>query len=478
MLKSGTLSLLSALRSLLAKDMTLTALTALTALSPLDGRYADKVEGLRIHFSEYGLIRNRVRVEIEWLKALAEAAEIGECPVFSGATIAELDCVISGFSVADAEAIKTIEARTNHDVKAMEYWLKDRLAGNAEVMRVSEFIHFGCTSEDINNVSHALMLKDAVAGSLLPELDRVIIRLRDLAHQLADLPMLARTHGQPATPTTLGKEMANIAARLMRTRGGISAVSLVAKFNGAVGNYNAHLAAYPDVDWEAFNRTFIESLGLEFNSYTIQIEPHDAMAELFDAMARANTILIDADRDLWQYISLGYFKQKLKAGEIGSSTMPHKVNPIDFENSEGNLGLANAVLHHLAEKLPISRLQRDLTDSTVLRNMGVAFGYTLLAFDSTLRGLNKLEANPQRLAEDLDEAWEVLAEPVQTVMRRFGVPNPYEQLKELTRGKGIDQDALRQFIAKLPLPAADRQRLLDMTPASYIGKAAELARRI
>ncbi len=453
-------------------------LTALTALSPLDGRYASKVENLRIHFSEYGLIRNRVRVEIEWIKALAAANEIAECPAFSGATIAELNLVIADFSVADAAAIKIIEARTNHDVKALEYWLKERLAGNAEVMRVSEFIHFGCTSEDINNVSHALMLKDAIAGSLLPELDLVIARLRDLAHQLADLPMLARTHGQPATPTTLGKEMANIAARLMRSRSQIDAVSLTAKFNGAVGNYNAHLAAYPDVDWEAFSRKFIESLGLEFNAYTIQIEPHDAMAELFDAMARANTILIDADRDIWQYISLGYFKQKLKQGEIGSSTMPHKVNPIDFENSEGNLGLANAVLRHMAEKLPISRLQRDLTDSTVLRNMGVAFGYTLLAFDSTLRGLNKLEANPQRLAEDLDDAWEVLAEPVQTVMRRFGIANPYEQLKELTRGKGIEKDALRQFIANLPLPETDRQRLLEMTPASYIGKAAELAKKI
>ncbi len=453
-------------------------LNALTALSPLDGRYAAKVESLRAHFSEYGLIRNRVRVEIEWLKALAANTAIAECLAFSDVTIAELNRIVSDFSVADAEAIKTIEARTNHDVKAMEYWLKDRLAANAEVMRVSEFIHFGCTSEDINNVSHALMLKDAVAGILLPELDRVIARLRELAHQLAELPMLARTHGQPATPTTLGKEMANIAARLMRTRKAISAVSLTAKFNGAVGNYNAHLSAYPDLDWESFNRRFIESLGLEFNPYTIQIEPHDAMAELFDAMARTNTILLDADRDLWQYISLGYFKQKLKAGEIGSSTMPHKVNPIDFENSEGNLGLANAVLRHLAEKLPVSRLQRDLTDSTVLRNMGVAFGYTVLAFDSTLRGLNKLEANPLRLAEDLDEAWEVLAEPVQTVMRRFGVPNPYEQLKELTRGKGIEKDALRQFISTLALPAADRQRLLDMTPASYVGKAAELARKI
>ena len=453
-------------------------LTALTALSPLDGRYAAKLESLRIHFSEYGLIRNRVRVEIEWLKALAATPEIGECQKFSNDTISQLDGIVTNFSVDDADAIKTIEARTNHDVKAMEYWLKDRLAGNPEVMRVSEFIHFGCTSEDINNVSHALMLQDSVKANLLPEMDRLLARLRELAHQLADQPMLARTHGQPATPTTLGKEMANITARLLRSRKQIAAVAMTAKFNGAVGNYNAHLSAYPDVDWESFNRRFIESLDLEFNPYTIQIEPHDAMAELFDAMARANTILIDADRDLWQYISLGYFKQKLKEGEIGSSTMPHKVNPIDFENSEGNLGLANAVLRHLAEKLPISRLQRDLTDSTVLRNMGVAFGYTLLAFDSTLRGLNKLEANPQRMADDLNEAWEVLAEPVQTVMRRFGVPNPYEQLKELTRGKGIDKDALRAFIAKLPLPESDRQRLMAMTPASYIGKAAELARSI
>jgi adenylosuccinate lyase len=453
-------------------------LDALTALSPLDGRYAPKVENLRQHFSEYGLIHNRVRVEIGWLMALAESPGIPECPTFSATTVAELKSVMADFSVTDAQAIKDIEARTNHDVKAMEYWLKQRLAANAEVMRVSEFIHFGCTSEDINNVSHALMLKDAVGNCYLPALDQMIARLRELAHQLAGLPMLARTHGQPATPTTLGKEMANIAARLMRARAQVTAVSLTAKFNGAVGNYNAHLAAYPALDWEEFNRRFIESLGLEFNPYTIQIEPHDAMAELFDAVARANTILIDADRDIWQYISLGYFKQKLKQGEIGSSTMPHKVNPIDFENSEGNLGLANAVLRHLAEKLPISRLQRDLTDSTVLRNMGVAFGYSLLAYDSTLRGLNKLEANPERLAEDLDAAWEVLAEPVQTVMRRFGVPNPYEQLKELTRGKGISRDDLRGFIAALPIPDADRVRLLEMTPATYIGKAAELAKRI
>ena len=453
-------------------------LDTLTALSPLDGRYAAKVENLRQHFSEYGLIRNRVRVEIGWLAALAASPAIVECPAFSAATLAELERVVGEFSVADAQAIKDIEARTNHDVKAMEYWLKQRLAANAEVMGVSEFIHFGCTSEDINNVSHALMLKDAVCACYLPAFDRLIERLRDLAHQLADLPMLARTHGQPATPTTLGKEMANIAARLARARTRIAGVSLTAKFNGAVGNYNAHLAAYPEHDWEAFNRDFIESLGLEFNPYTIQIEPHDAMAELFDAIARANTILIDADRDIWQYISLGYFKQRLKQGEIGSSTMPHKVNPIDFENSEGNLGLANAVLRHLAEKLPISRLQRDLTDSTVLRNVGVAFGYSLLAYDSTMRGLGKLEANPERLAEDLDGAWEVLAEPVQTVMRRFGVPNPYEQLKELTRGKGISRDDLRRFIAALPVPEADRTRLLDMTPASYVGKAVELARRI
>ena len=453
-------------------------LDALTALSPLDGRYAAKVDILRRHFSEFGLIHSRVRVEIGWLLALAGCGEIAECPAFSAPTIAELKRVIAEFSVADAQAIKDIEARTNHDVKAMEYWLKQRLADNDEVMRVSEFIHFGCTSEDINNVSHALMLKDAVGGGYLPMLDLVIARLRELAHQLAELPMLARTHGQPATPTTLGKEMANIAARLVRARARVAAISLTAKFNGAVGNYNAHLSAYPALDWEAFNRRFIESLGLEFNAYTIQIEPHDAMAELFDAIARTNTILVDADRDIWQYISLGYFKQKLKPGEIGSSTMPHKVNPIDFENAEGNLGLANALLRHLAEKLPISRLQRDLTDSTVLRNMAVALGYRLLAYDSTLRGLNKLEANPERLAEDLDSAWEVLAEPVQTVMRRFSVPNPYEQLKDLTRGKGISRDDLRRFIAALPIPEADRARLLEMTPASYIGMAAELAKRI
>jgi len=453
-------------------------LTALTALSPLDGRYAAKVEPLRAHFSEYGLIRNRIRVEVEWLKALAAAPEIAEVPAFSAATRAELDLVVSGFAVTDADAVKKIEATTNHDVKAVEYWLKERFKDNAEVMKVSEFIHFGCTSEDINNTSHALMLNDARAEILLPGLDRVIERFRALAHDLAELPMLARTHGQPATPTTLGKEMANIAARLIRARARIVDVAMLAKFNGAVGNYNAHLAAYPELDWEAFARRFIESLGLAFNPYTIQIEPHDAMAELFDALARVNTILIDADRDIWQYISMGYFKQKTKAGEIGSSTMPHKVNPIDFENSEGNLGIANSILRHLSEKLPISRLQRDLTDSTVLRNMGVAFGYVVLAYDSTLRGLNKLEANPARLAEDLDNCWEVLAEPVQTVMRRYGIANPYEQLKELTRGKGIEPAALRAFIGGLAIPDADKQRLLQMTPGSYIGKAIELAKAV
>ena len=453
-------------------------LSALTALSPLDGRYAEKLTPLRPYFSEFGLIRNRVRVEIAWLKALAAEPALAEIKPFTAATVAELDALLEKFSVADGEAIKTIEARTNHDVKAMEYWLKERLGGNAEVLAASEFIHFGCTSEDINNVSHALMLKEARDGVILAAQAQLVERFRALAHGLADAPMLARTHGQPATPTTLGKEMANICARLERARVRIAAVSLSAKFNGAVGNYNAHLAAYPEVDWSAFCRRFIESFGLEFNPYTIQIEPHDALAELFDAVARFNTVLLDADRDLWQYISLGYFKQKTKAGEIGSSTMPHKVNPIDFENSEGNLGLANALLRHLAEKLPISRLQRDLTDSTVLRNMGVALGYALLAYDSCRRGLDKLEADRGRLAADLDNAWEVLAEPVQTVMRRYGLANPYEQLKELTRGKGITREGLQQFIGGLALPEAEKQRLLAMTPASYIGLAQKLAEDI
>jgi adenylosuccinate lyase len=453
-------------------------LTTLTALSPLDGRYAQKLETLREYFSEYGLIKRRVRVEVEWLKALAKAPQLAEIQAFSAATVAELDAVVNNFSLADSEAIKTIEARTNHDVKAMEYWLKERLAGNPEVMAAAEFIHFACTSEDINNLSHALMLQEARAAVLLPSLQTLVARFRELAHAHAALPLLSRTHGQPATPSTLGKEMANICARLERAVQRVQAVSLTAKFNGAVGNYNAHLAAYPDFDWENFNRCFIESFALEFNPYTIQIEPHDAMAELYDAIARANTILIDADRDLWQYISLGYFKQKPKAGEIGSSTMPHKVNPIDFENSEGNLGLANAVLRHLAEKLPISRLQRDLTDSTVLRNMGVALGYSVLAYDSTLRGLGKLEADAQRMFDDLDACWEVLAEPVQTVMRRFAVENPYEKLKDLTRGKGITRDGLHEFIRTLDIPETEKTRLLALTPATYLGKAVELAKRI
>jgi adenylosuccinate lyase len=453
-------------------------LQPITALSPLDGRYESKVSALRGHFSEFGLIRNRVKVEVEWLKALAAEPALAEIAPFSAATVAELDDVIAAFSVADGEAVKAIEATTNHDVKAMEYWLKERLGHNVEVMKVTEFIHFGCTSEDINNVSHALMLRDGRDTVLLPALDKIIARLVELAHQLADLPMLARTHGQPASPTTLGKEMANVVYRLRRVRKSIASVELTAKFNGAVGNYNAHLSAYPEFDWEGFNGRFVESLGLTFNPYTIQIEPHDAMAELFDATARANTIVLDICRDIWMYISLGYFKQKLKAGEIGSSTMPHKVNPIDFENAEGNLGLANSVLRHLADKLPVSRMQRDLTDSTVLRNMGVAFGYAVLAYDSCLRGLGKLEAEPARLAADLDACWEVLAEPIQTVMRRYGIENPYEQLKELTRGKGITKEALQEFIGTLAIPESEKARLMQMTPGSYTGKAAELAKRI
>ncbi|MBK9219747.1 MAG: adenylosuccinate lyase [Uliginosibacterium sp.] len=454
------------------------SLNVLTAISPLDGRYASKVAALRDQFSEYGLIRNRVRVEIEWLMALAADPAIAEVAPFSAATLAELKSVIVGFSPEDGEAVKAIEAETNHDVKAMEYWLKRRFADNAEVMRVSEFIHFACTSEDINNSAHALMLEEARREVLLPAFDKVLARLVELAHQHAELPMLSRTHGQPASPSTLGKEMANIAHRLKRVRRAIASVEMTAKFNGAVGNYNAHLSAYPELDWPAFSRRFIESLGLTFNPYTIQIEPHDSMAELFDAIGRANTILIDACRDIWMYISLGYFKQKLKAGEVGSSTMPHKVNPIDFENAEGNFGVANSLLRHFSEKLPVSRMQRDLTDSTVLRNMGVAFGHTVLALESCLRGLGKLEASPEKLAADLDECWEVLAEPVQTVMRRYGIEKPYEKLKALTRGAGISKQAMQEFVATLDIPEAEKARLLKMTPASYVGAAVELARAI
>ncbi|MBU2642846.1 MAG: adenylosuccinate lyase [Gammaproteobacteria bacterium] len=454
-------------------------LTALTALSPLDGRYGSKTASLRDFFSEYALIKYRVIVEIEWLKALAAETAIAEVPAFSEAAIGLLDGIADTFSVADAERVKAIEATTNHDVKAVEYFLKERTQGNTEIAAVSEFIHFACTSEDINNLSHGLMLKGARDGVLLPALEKVIARLTDLAHEHADLPMLSRTHGQPASPTTVGKEIANVVFRLRRAYITLGDIDILGKINGAVGNYNAHVSAYPELDWESFARSFVMDLGLSFNPYTIQIEPHDAMAELFDAIARTNTILIDLNRDVWGYISLGYFKQKVKAGEVGSSTMPHKVNPIDFENSEGNLGLANAMLRHLAEKLPISRWQRDLTDSTVLRNMGVGFGYSLLAYESCLRGLSKLEANPAALAADLDTSWDVLAEPVQTVMRRYGIANPYEQLKELTRGKGgITQDALHGFIDGLSIPDAEKSRLKLMTPASYIGVAAELARQI
>ncbi|MCG6503989.1 adenylosuccinate lyase [Kingella pumchi] len=455
-------------------------MSTLLALSPLDGRYAASAEALRPVFSEYGLIKARVRVELEWLKALAAAPQISEVPPFSAATLAEIDGVIAGFSAADAEAVKAIEATTNHDVKAVEYWLKQRFAANAEVSAVNEFIHFACTSEDINNLSHALMLREARDAVLLPKLRELTDKLRALAHDLAAVPMMSRTHGQPATPTTLGKEIANVLARLQRQIALLEKQEFLGKINGAVGNYNAHLVAYPDVDWENHCCQFVEkSLGLSFNPYTIQIEPHDYMAELFQTIARTNTILIDFNRDVWGYISLGYFKQKVKEGEVGSSTMPHKVNPIDFENSEGNLGMANAVLGFLAEKLPVSRWQRDLTDSTVLRNMGVGAGYTLLGLNACLRGLNKLEANPAALAADLNATWELLAEPIQTVMRRYAVPQAYEQLKALTRGKdGITPETLRQFINGLAVPDEAKQALLTLTPAGYTGKAEELARRI
>ena len=451
----------------------------LTALSPLDGRYHGKVSALRPYFSEYALIRYRVQIEIEWFKALSQEPEISEVSAFSAKVVEYLDDLVTNFSEADAEAVKAIEGRTNHDVKAIEYWLKQRLMQNAEIIAPLEFIHFACTSEDINNLSHGLMLLHSRDRVMLPALENIITRLCDMAHQLATTPMLARTHGQPATPTTLGKELANFIHRLKRASKRLSGIAMLGKINGAVGNYNAHLAAYPDLDWERLSRDFVERLGLEFNPYTTQIEPHDAIAELLDAYSRVNTVLLDLDRDLWGYISLGYFKQKTKQGEVGSSTMPHKVNPIDFENSEGNVGVANALLRHLADKLPVSRWQRDLTDSTVLRNLGVALGHTLLAYDSCSKGLNKLEVSPERLVQDLENAWEVLAEPIQTVMRRYGVPNPYEQLKELTRGKGgITKQMLHQFIGGLALPEVEKARLLKMTPQSYTGKASELASNI
>ena len=449
----------------------------LTALSPLDGRYAPRMAALRPLLSEFGLMHRRLQVEVEWFIALSDAGLVEFEPLSESAR-GMLRSLVLRFSEADAQAIKDIEKTTNHDVKAVEYWLKSRFEGQAELQAVAEFVHFACTSEDINNTSHALMLQSAREQVLLPALDAIAERLRALATTLAGVPMLSRTHGQTASPTTVGKEVANVAARLATARARIAAVPLPAKMNGAVGNYNAHVAAYPDVDWEAFSRQVVEDrLGLAFNAYTTQIEPHDGLAELFDAVARANTVLTDWARDVWGYISLGYFKQATRAGEVGSSTMPHKVNPIDFENAEGNYGLANALLGHMSHKLPLSRWQRDLTDSTVLRNMGVALGYTVLAHDSLLRGLNKLQVNEAALAADLDAAWEVLAEPIQTVMRRHGLPEPYEQLKAFTRDKPMTRDLMQGFIRGLDLPESEKQRLLDLTPARYTGLAESLARR-
>jgi len=450
----------------------------LHALCPLDGRYAARLAPLRGLWSEAAFMRHRVRVEVEWLIALSDAG-LPELAPFSERARGALQTVATDFSDADARAVKDEERRTNHDVKAVEYFLKKRLADDAEVAAAGEFIHFACTSEDINNTSHALMLRAARDEVMLPAIDRVVEALRVLAHRHADLPMLSRTHGQPASPTTLGKEMANVVVRLRAARLRAASVPILAKMNGAVGNYNAHLAGYPEVDWEAFSRRVIEEqLGLQFNPLTTQIEPHDYMADLFQCFVSVNTILLDLNRDIWGYISLGYFKQSLKEGEVGSSTMPHKVNPIDFENSEGNLGLGNALLTHLAQKLPISRWQRDLSDSTALRNVGVALGYSLLAYDSCLRGLGKLEVDARRLAADLDANWEVLAEPVQTVMRRYGIEQPYEKLKDLTRGQAITGDQMAQFIGQLQISAPARDRLLAMTPASYVGLAGALARSV
>jgi adenylosuccinate lyase len=453
-------------------------LSSLTAITPLDGRYASQVDVLRPYFSESGLMRYRVQVEVEWLIALAAEPAIVELPPFSPATIVRLRNLVQQFSEADGARVKAIEAQTNHDVKAIEYWLRERTADVEEMHTAGEFIHFACTSEDINNLSWSLALADCRKTVLLPALDALVQKLRDMAHAQAAIPMLSRTHGQAATPTTLGKEMANVAYRLQRAGAALARVELLGKINGAVGNYNAHLVAYPALDWEAFAQRFVEALGLQFNPYTIQIEPHDSLAELLDALARANTMVLDLDRDIWGYVSLGFFRQRLKAGEIGSSTMPHKVNPIDFENSEGNVGVSNALLRHLADKLPVSRWQRDLSDSTALRNLGPAIGHALLAWKSCLRGLDKLEVNAERLAQDLDANWEVLAEPIQTVMRRYGVPNAYEKLKDLTRGKGIDRAALQAFVQTLEIPAEARARLLALTPASYTGKAEALAKRV
>ena len=452
--------------------------STLTALSPLDGRYAASADPLRPYFSEHALIRYRVRVELAWLKALAAEPAIAELKPFSRPTLAALDALVAGFSEKDSGRIKAIEAETNHDVKAIEYWLKAKLAKNREVQGALEFVHFAATSEDINNLAYALMLRDAREAVMLPRLGQLVDALRALAHRHAAQPMLARTHGQPASPTTLGKELANVVARLERARARIAKVALLGKKNGATGNYHAHVVAYPEVDWERLCAKFVRGLGLEPNPYTTQIEPHDCIAELFDAYAGANTVLLDLDRDLWGYISLGYFRQKLKKGEVGSSTMPHKVNPIDFENSEGNLGVSSALLRHLADKLPVSRWQRDLSDSTALRNAGNALGHALLGYGACLRGLAKLEADPRRMAEDLDANWEVLAEAVQQVMRRHGVAGAYEKLKALSRGQRVDRARLAAFIRGLDIPAAERKRLLALTPYTYTGLAARLAKRV
>lgn len=453
-------------------------LSSLTAVSPIDGRYGSKTADLRPVFSEFGLIKNRVLVEIRWLQQLAEHPEITELGPFSEAANNTLNSLLDNFGETEAARIKEIERTTNHDVKAVEYFIKESIADHAELNAVSEFVHFACTSEDINNLAHALMLKEGRDQVLLPLVEQIAQQLTDMANTFADVPMLSRTHGQTASPTTVGKEMANVVYRMNRQLEQIRAVTLLGKINGAVGNYNAHLSAYADIDWAAYAESFITSLGLDFNPYTTQIEPHDYIAELFDAIARLNTILIDFDRDIWGYISLGYFKQKTIAGEVGSSTMPHKVNPIDFENSEGNLGIANAVFGHLAQKLPISRWQRDLTDSTVLRNMGVGFGYSLIAYQSTLKGISKLELNQSRIAEDLNNAWEVLAEPVQTVMRRYNIPEPYEKLKALTRGQAITRELIQQFIETLEIPEQAKAELRALSPASYIGSAEQQARDI
>jgi len=453
-------------------------LSQLTAVSPLDGRYGGKTADLRPIFSEFGLIRYRITVEVRWLQSLAQHPGISEVPRFSEDTDRRLDAILTEFDEADARRVKAIERTTNHDVKAIEYFLKEKIQGNAELEAVSEFIHFACTSEDINNLSHALMLRDARERCLLPQMDQLIEAIRALAEAHAERSMLSRTHGQPASPTTLGKEMANVVARLARQRRQLDAVEILGKINGAVGNYNAHLIAYPEIDWAEHARRFVEDLGLVWNPYTTQIEPHDYMAEFFDAVARFNNILLDFDRDVWSYISIGYFKQRTVEGEVGSSTMPHKVNPIDFENSEGNLGLANAILAHLASKLPISRWQRDLTDSTVLRNPGVAVAHCLVAYQSTLKGLGKLEVDGKKMDADLDGSWEVLSEAIQTVMRRYGIDQPYEKLKELTRGKSIDRESLQAFVDGLEIPDAARNRLKALTPASYLGNATTQARKI